>query len=65
MEAPKIERRLRMSALLIVTGLCLGLLSLFWTHPLAFIAFATLACPLVFFGVVLYLYSLLPNESSK
>src|SRR5579859_1418854 len=57
METNRIERRLRISGLLIVTGLCLGLLTLFWTHPLAFVAFAALACPLVLFGCALPLLS--------
>ncbi|HEV2233880.1 MAG TPA: hypothetical protein VGV68_10800 [Terriglobia bacterium] len=65
METNGIERRLRISGLLIVTGLCFGLLTLLWTHPLAFVAFAVFACPLVLFGVVLYLYSLLPSDTSK
>jgi len=65
MESNRMERRLRMSGLLIVTGLCLGLFTLLWNHPLAFVAFAVLACPLVLIGVVLYLYSLLPSDPSK
>jgi heme A synthase len=65
MEARGIERRLRISALLIVSGLFLGLVTLLWTHPLAFVAFAVFACPLVLIGVVLYLYSLVPRDTSK
>lgn len=65
MKATILERRLQISALFIVFGLVIGLLTLFWTHPLAFVAFAVLGCPLVLIGTVSYLLSLLPTESPK
>lgn len=55
---PTIERRIRWSGLPIGTGLVVQLLTLLWTHPLAFVGFLLIGCPLVGAGVVLYLYSL-------
>lgn len=58
MEAPVIETKIKWSSLLIGAGLLIQLLSLFKIHPLAFIAFVALGCPLVAAGIVLYLWSL-------
>ena len=45
--APLIERRLRWAGFLIAAGLIVQLTTFIWIHPLAFIAFAVIACPLV------------------
>lgn len=57
-----IERRIRWAGLLIGLGLVVQLLSFIWIHPLAFIAFAVIGCPLVAAGVLLYLYALASHE---
>ena len=53
-----IERRIRWSGVLIGAGLIIQMLTLLWTHPLAFVAFLLIGCPLVAAGTLLYLYSL-------
>ncbi len=45
MPTPLIERRLRWSGFLVALGLIVQLATFIWIHPLAFIAFAVIACP--------------------
>jgi hypothetical protein len=54
------ERRIRWASLLIGAGLLVQLASLLVTHPLAFVAFLMIGCPLMAAGIVLYLFSLIP-----
>jgi hypothetical protein len=58
-----IERRIRWSGLLILAGLVVQMLSLPWTHPLAFLSFLLLGCPLVALGILLFLSSLVSQET--
>jgi hypothetical protein len=58
-----IERRIRWSGGLIVAGLVVQLLSLLWTHPLAFVGFLMIGCPLVAAGILFFLYSLVSHEA--
>jgi plastocyanin len=53
-----IENRIRWSGLLIVLGLAVLLFSLRWSHPLSFMAFLVLGCPLIFGGILLFLWAL-------
>ena len=62
MTATVLERRIRWSALLIVVGLLLQALTLPLTHPLAFVSFLLLGCPLVAAGMLFFLYSLISND---
>jgi len=62
--APLIERRLRWAGSLIALGLIVQLTTFIWIHPLAFIAFAVIACPLIGAGVLLFLYSLASHQPS-
>jgi predicted Abi (CAAX) family protease len=55
---PAIEKRLRWAGLLISVGLTTQLITFIWIHPLAFMAFAGISCPLVVAGILLFLYSL-------
>jgi len=59
-----IERRISWAGVLIAGGLVIQLLTLLWTHPLAFVAFLLLGCPLVVFGILLFLYALVSHEPS-
>lgn len=54
------ERRIRWASLLIGTGLLVQLSSLLIVHPLAFVAFLMVGCPLMAAGILLYLFSLVP-----
>jgi hypothetical protein len=53
----KLERRLRWSGLLIAAGLVVQLITLTRLHPLAFIVFLSVACPLMVAGIVLFLWT--------
>ena len=59
-----IERRIRWSGMLIVAGLAVQTLTLLWTHPLAFVSFLLVGCPLVGAGILIFLYSLVSHETS-
>ncbi len=63
MDTPVIERRIKCASLLIGAGLLVQLLALLRVHPLAFVAFLVIGCPLVGAGIVLYLMMLLPGKS--
>jgi hypothetical protein len=58
-----IEKRLRLAGGLIWLGLLVLLLTLIRIHPLAFVAFIVIACPLVLAGILLFLYSIVPHHS--
>ena len=60
-----IERRIRWSGMLIVLGLLLQMLTLLWTHPLAFMCFLMIGCPLVVAGMLLFLYSLVSHQTPE
>jgi hypothetical protein len=60
--ATPIEKRVRLAALLICAGLPVQLLTLVRIHPLAFMAFILIACPLVLVGILLYLYSIVSHQ---
>jgi F0F1-type ATP synthase assembly protein I len=59
-----IERRIRWSGILVGVGLIIQMLTLLWTHPLAFVAFLLIGCPLVAAGILLYLYSLVAHSQA-
>ncbi len=63
MTAPSIERRIRWSGILVVAGLIVQMLTLLWTHPLAFVCFIVVGCPLVGAGILLFLYSLVQQQA--
>lgn len=56
---PVIERRVRLAGMLVCLGLLVQLLTLVRIHPLAFVAFILIGCPLLAAGLLLYLYSIL------
>jgi hypothetical protein len=62
LRAGAIERRIRMAALLVCLGLLVLLLTLVRIHPLAFVAFTVIGCPLVLAGIVLFLYSVVSHS---
>ena len=61
MTSSSIELRIRWSGMLIVLGLFIQILTLLWTHPLAFVAFLLVGCPLVGAGILFFLYSLVSH----
>ena len=56
-QSPLIERHLFRAGMLIALGLLVQLVTFVWVHPVAFIVFLIIGCPLIVLGVVLYLYS--------
>ncbi len=51
-------RRLRLSGLLVALGLIVEAITLFWSHPTAFLVFLGLGGLLVGAGVLLYLFTI-------
>ncbi len=60
-DAPRIERRLRLSGILLILGLIIEACSLNWAHPTAFLAFIFVGGLLMAAGILVYLYSLVPQ----
>lgn len=60
-----LEGRLRISGGFIVAGLLVQAVSLFWNHPLSFIAFATIGALFLGIGIVLYLFTLVSLPVAK
>jgi formate/nitrite transporter FocA (FNT family) len=52
------ERRLRISGVLVVLGLLIEAFSLLWVHALAFLIFAIVGGLFIGLGILTYLYSL-------
>jgi hypothetical protein len=61
MERSKLERRLQAAGALLLAGLVVELVTLFWSHPAAFLLFMFLGGILMFVGIALYLLALLPG----
>ena len=59
MERSKLERRLRAAGALLLAGLIVELVTLFWSHPAAFLLFMFLGGILMFLGIAIYLLALL------
>jgi hypothetical protein len=58
-----IEKRVKLAAILVFLGLVCMLLSFTRLHPLAFIGFLGIACPLTIAGMILFLLTLLQKDS--
>ena len=59
----KIERRIRLSGILLIVGLLVELVTLHWSHPTAFLFFLMLGGALMALGIAIYLYSLVSAEN--
>jgi hypothetical protein len=55
---PRLVRRLRLAGFLVIFGLLIEAVTLFWPHPTAFLVFLLLGGSLVAAGVVLYLITI-------
>jgi hypothetical protein len=58
-ETPFVERKIKWASTLIGAGLFVQLSTLLWVHPIAFVLFLVVGCPLLLAGIVVYLLSLL------
>jgi hypothetical protein len=56
-----LEQRLGKAGLLIVAGLIVEIAASSYIHPLAFVAFLLVACPLVVAGMLLFLWALVAS----
>jgi hypothetical protein len=63
MDTSVTERRIRWAAGQIGAGLLVQLGSLLVVHPLAFVAFLMVGCPLVGLGIIVYLVALVSSDS--
>jgi uncharacterized membrane protein YccC len=61
----RLEQRLRIAGTLVLIGLLVELVTLYWAHPTAFLFFLLLGGSLMFLGMVLYLYSLVASNDSQ
>lgn len=59
----QMDRRLRLSALLIVVGLLVEALSLIRIHPLAFLGFMFIGGAFLIAGIAVYLFSIVSGSS--
>jgi len=59
----KIEKRIRLSGILLIAGLLVELATLQWSHPTAFLFFLMLGGTLMAAGILLFLLSLVTAES--
>ncbi|HSF15507.1 MAG TPA: hypothetical protein VLK65_08130 [Vicinamibacteria bacterium] len=57
-ERVELHKRLQLAGLLIVGGLLVEVITIYWSHPLAFVTFLLLGGALVAAGALLYLYSI-------
>jgi len=63
MASSVVETRIKWASLLIGTGLLVQVLALLRVHPLSFVAFLVIGCPLVGLGIILYLAALISPDS--
>jgi hypothetical protein len=61
-ESNGVETRIKWASAFIGAGLLVQVASLFPIHPLAFVSFLILGCPLMAVGVVIYLVSLVSHR---
>ena len=54
----RLERRLQFSGILVILGLLVEAVCLFWTRPVAFVLFLSVGGLLLGLGILLYLFTL-------
>jgi hypothetical protein len=57
-----LERRLQLSGILLILGLLVEALCLFWTRPIAFVLFLGVGGLLLGLGILVYLFSLVSRN---
>jgi hypothetical protein len=65
MASTVIETRIKWASLLIGAGLLVQVLASLRVHPLSFVAFLVIGCPLVGLGIILYLAALISPDSTR
>jgi hypothetical protein len=56
--SPRLQRRLKTAAYLLIAGLIIEVVTLYWTSPMSFIFFIGLSGTLVGLGVIVYLIAI-------
>jgi hypothetical protein len=56
------ERRLQLSGILLILGLLVEAVCLFWTRPIAFVLFLAVGGLLLGLGILLFLFSLVSRD---
>jgi hypothetical protein len=59
----KIEKRIRIAGILLITGLLVELVTLWSPHPTAFLFFLFVGGGLMAVGIVVFLYALISTEN--
>lgn len=62
MPEPTMARGLWWSGSLVAAGLVVDLAASWWAHPLAFVAFLVVACPLVVVGMLVFFWTLVSAQ---
>ena len=65
LSANPMERRLQLSGILLILGLLVEALCLFWTRPLAFVLFLGVGGFLLGFGILVFVFSLVSKKQSE
>ena len=65
LSANRFERRLQLSGILLILGLLVEAVCLFWTRPVAFVLFLGIGGLFLGFGVLLFLFSLVSRDHSQ
>jgi hypothetical protein len=65
LSANPMERRLQFSGMLLILGLLVEAVCLFWTRPLAFVLFLGVGGLLLGLGMLLYLLSLVSRSQAE
>jgi hypothetical protein len=60
--SPKIDRYLRISGILMISGLLVEAASLYWAHPTAFLVFMFIGGTLMGIGILVFLWSLVSRQ---
>jgi hypothetical protein len=56
--SPRLQHRLKIAAYLLIAGLVLEAVTLYWSSPLSFILFAGGAGTLMILGIIVYLIAI-------
>ena len=65
LSAEQLEKRRQVAGVFIVLGLVVEALCLIWSTPIAFVIFVAIGGLLMFVGILLYLYSLVPDLKAR
>lgn len=62
---PRMDRRIRVSAILLIIGLLVEAISLRWAHPTAFLVFVFIGGAFMAAGGLIFLYSLVEGDRAS